>query len=254
MFTTVETAHPTDCEPGQSPIMELRRYRLYPGRRDELITLFDAEFIETQEACGMRVIGQFRDLDDPNAFVWLRGFSGMRERHAALTAFYDGPVWARHRDAANATMIDSDDVLLLHPAGDSGGFRFPDARPGHGCEQPSPAIYQALTYRLKEPAENAFHSFHRNELEPILDRIGDIRIAILASEHSENTFSRLPVRLGENVFVVFSRFDNLAAHADFNRRLTNDTAWQRVQEALESYLIADSIIARLSPTGRSALR
>lgn len=253
MITTVETAHPTDGEPGHS-IMELRRYKLHPGRRDELITLFDAEFIETQEACGMRVIGQFRDLDDPDAFVWLRGFSGMRERHAALTAFYDGPVWARHRDAANATMLDSDDVLLLHPTGHPRGFWLPDTRPGHGCEQPSLTIYQALTYRLKEPAENAFLSFHRNVLEPILDRIGDRRLAILASEHSENTFSRLPVRLGENVFVVVSRFDNLAAHADFTRRLTNDIAWQAAQEALESYLIADSIVARLSPTGRSALR
>ncbi|MRG54538.1 NIPSNAP family protein [Phyllobacterium sp. SYP-B3895] len=254
MFTTVETAHPAGLEPRQSPITELRRYRLHPGRRDELIALFDAEFIETQEGCGMRVIGQFRDLDDPDAFVWLRGFSGMRERHAALTAFYDGPVWARHRDAANATMLDSDDVLLLHLASVSGGFRLPDARPGHGCEEPPSAIYQALTYRLKEPAENAFHSFHRNELEPILDRIGDMRIAILASEPSENTFSRLPVRLGENVFVVFSRFADLAAHADFTRRLTNDIAWQGAQEVLESYLIGESIVARLSPTGRSALR
>jgi len=30
-------------------------------------------FVETQEATGMRVIGQFRDLGDPNRFVWLRG-------------------------------------------------------------------------------------------------------------------------------------------------------------------------------------
>ena len=34
---------------------------------------------------------------------------------AMLAAFYDGPVWRAHRDEANATMIDSDDVLLLRP-------------------------------------------------------------------------------------------------------------------------------------------
>ncbi len=52
-----------------SPIVELRMYTLHPGRRDELIALFDREFVETQEAVGMQVIGQFYDLDDPDRFV-----------------------------------------------------------------------------------------------------------------------------------------------------------------------------------------
>ena len=83
--------------------------------RETLIDLFDRELVETQEAAGMRVLGQFRDLDDPDAFVWLRGFRDMPARGRALTAFYDGPVWERHGGAAGATMIDSDDVLLLRP-------------------------------------------------------------------------------------------------------------------------------------------
>ena len=62
------------------------------------------------------MLGQFRDLDDADRFVWLRGFESMAARPAALGAFYDGPVWKAHREAANATMIDSDDVLLLQPA------------------------------------------------------------------------------------------------------------------------------------------
>ena len=63
-----------------SPIVELRMYTLHPGRRDELIELFDREFVETQEAVGIQVIGQFYDLDDPNRFVWLRGFNDMSAR------------------------------------------------------------------------------------------------------------------------------------------------------------------------------
>lgn len=98
------------------PIVELRQYTLHPGQRDALIDLFDREFVETQEAHGMRVLGQFRDLDQPDLFVWLRGFADMDVRRRALEAFYGGPVWAAHRAAANATMIDSDNVLLLRPA------------------------------------------------------------------------------------------------------------------------------------------
>ena len=98
------------------PIVELRQYTLHPGKRDVLIDLFDREFVESQEALGMKIIGQFRDLDDPNRFVWLRGFRDMPSRAQALEDFYGGPVWKAHREAANATMIDSDNVLLLHPA------------------------------------------------------------------------------------------------------------------------------------------
>ena len=43
----------------------------------------------------MTVIGQFRDLDNPDSFVWLRGFADMEARKRALTGFYSGPVWLR---------------------------------------------------------------------------------------------------------------------------------------------------------------
>jgi hypothetical protein len=80
-----------------------------------LIDLFDREFVESQEALGMKVIGQFRDLDNPDRFVWLRGFRDMPSRAQALKDFYGSPVWKGHREAASATMIDSDNVLLLEP-------------------------------------------------------------------------------------------------------------------------------------------
>jgi hypothetical protein len=35
----------------------------------------------------MRIIGQFRDLDHPDRFVWLRGFADMEARTQALGAF-----------------------------------------------------------------------------------------------------------------------------------------------------------------------
>src|SRR5438046_7278878 len=50
------------------PIVELRQYTLHPGKRDVLIDLFEREFIETQEAVGSKVIGQFRNVEDPDRF------------------------------------------------------------------------------------------------------------------------------------------------------------------------------------------
>src|SRR5262245_52508787 len=115
-----------DAQPPQNccPIVELRQYTLHQGKRDVLIDLFDREFVESQEALGRKVIGQFRDLDNPNRFVWLRGFRDMPSRAEALKDFYGGPVWKAHREAANATMIDSDNVLLLRSATPTSGISF----------------------------------------------------------------------------------------------------------------------------------
>ena len=104
------------------PVIELRQYTLKPGQRDVLIDLFDRHFVESQEAAGMTIVGQFRDRRRPDRFVWIRGFPDMASRHQALERFYGGPVWAAHRTAANATMLDVSDVLLLRPVRSDGGF------------------------------------------------------------------------------------------------------------------------------------
>src|SRR6476660_8067323 len=99
-----------------SAIVELRQYQHVAGKRDDLIALFEREFIEEQERLGMVILGQFRDLDDPDRFVWLRGFPDMVRRAEALHAFYTGPAWRAYSGRANATMVSVDNVLLLRPA------------------------------------------------------------------------------------------------------------------------------------------
>jgi hypothetical protein len=114
---------------GRVAVVELRRYALHPGQREVLVELFEARFIESQEELGMSLLGQFRDLDDLDSFVWLRGFANMVRRERGLTGFYGGPVWARYRDQANATMIDSDNVLLLKTPSARAAVNVPERDP-----------------------------------------------------------------------------------------------------------------------------
>src|SRR5678815_1147496 len=141
---------PTCC-----PVLELRQYTLRPGMRDVLIELFERELIESQEALGMTLVGQFRDLDNPDRFVWLRGFADMKTRAQALEAFYGGPIWKTHREAANATMISSDDVLLLRPARPAAGFSLKNAerRAPRTRENPQ-ALVVATICHLKDGTGN----------------------------------------------------------------------------------------------------
>src|ERR671922_1233314 len=107
LVTELDTAKDYAAGRTWSPIVDLRQYTLYPGTRDGFVALFDREFVETQEATGMRVIGQFRDLGDPNRFVWMRGFPDMPSREKALTAFYvHSAAWRTHAETARSHMID----------------------------------------------------------------------------------------------------------------------------------------------------
>ncbi|MET9962339.1 NIPSNAP family protein [Streptomyces sp. NPDC006326] len=170
-------------------IVELRQYTLRPGARDTLVELFEREFVTGQEAVGITLGGRFRDMDDPDRFVWLRGFPDMERRARALHAFYSGPVWQEHRDRANATMLDSDDVLLLR---------------GPGFTAPAGAGPVTVTLcHPRDPASFAGHFEHR--LRPALVAAGAPPTAVHRTEHAENDFPALPVRTGEDVLLWFTR-------------------------------------------------
>lgn len=203
-------------------VFELRDYAMRPGRWDALVTLFEREFIESQEALGSRVVGTFRNLDAPDHFVWMRSFADMASRAAALDGFYTSDVWRAHRNAANATMIDTDNVLLLKPVGRdpiTPGVR----RPAIGETQGGGLII-ATIYPLAHGAEDVFLA--------ALDTSDTI--ACFRTEHATNSYPRLPVREGESVVVTLRRSLPPSPPADG--------------------LIAAPQILRLAPTARSLLR
>ncbi|MFD5463495.1 NIPSNAP family protein [Kitasatospora sp. NPDC127059] len=178
-----------------SVIVELRQYTLRPGARETLIELFERELVTGQEAVGITLGGRFRDLDDPDRFVWLRAFPSMAERRHSLEAFYYGPVWREHRDAANATMVDSDDVLLL---------RGPGFLPPPGAREVLATVYH--------PADTAaFDGYAVRHLGP--------GHALHRTEHAENDFPVLPVRTGEDVRVWFGPAEAPPVPASPMRRL-----------------------------------
>jgi hypothetical protein len=243
------------------PVVELRQYTLRPGQRDVLIDLFDREFIESQEADGMAIVGQFRDLDDPDRFTWIRGFASMPARARALASFYGGPAWKSHSARANATMIDSDNVLLLRPVTARSGFPAPPAaRPpvGHAPAGHAPAapsrILVTLYYRDR-PFDQAFADFFDRQARPVLIGAGATPLACLQTEHAENTFPALPVRTGENVFAWLARFPGPDRLDDHLRQIERSADWRdRVLPALSALITGTPQQLRLAPTARSLLR
>ncbi|MGA8015486.1 MAG: NIPSNAP family protein [Candidatus Dormiibacterota bacterium] len=229
-----------------SPVVELRQYTLRPGQRDVLIDLFDRLFVEGQEGAGITVIGQFRDLDAEDRFVWLRSFPDMESRARSLAAFYDGPVWRAHRDAANATMVDSDNVLLLRPAHPGSMFHPPGGRTAGGSRRVAHAApVGAAVYALHDlAAEARIVSWFESVTAGRIAAAGGTVLAYLVTDPRENNFPRLPVRQDIRVFVWLAGADDPVS---LNRVLipavtevppdTSDQQW----------------VLRLAPTARSRL-
>jgi hypothetical protein len=209
---------------GVAEVVELRQYLLHPGRRDELIDLFERELVEPQEQAGMAILGTFRDLDRPDHFVWLRGFPSVAGRAPALEAFYGGPVWREHGPDAAATMIDSDDVLQLRPL--APGFGFPRTP-----ESSAAGVVTVTVYPLAAPPSEAVARAFRTSLLPA--------VALLATEPARNEYPRLPVREGEQVVVRVARDGDGPA---------------RLDPALAGALAGPPQHLRLEPTSRSRLR
>jgi quinol monooxygenase YgiN len=235
-------------------VFELRQYTLHPGQRDTLIELFDREFVESQEAVGMRIYGQFRDADQPDRFVWVRGFANMEVRKQALASFYGGATWKAHGKAAAATMIDSDNVLLLRSVDPQRDFDdLPKSRPPIDAVEPG-SLVEATVYGLRPEARARFLKIYRERMRPALLGAGIVPRAAFSTLHAPNTYPALPVREGEEVFVWFASFQDDEASASSHEKLSHLRSWLSVQAELAACLTSPPQQLRLRPTGRSLLR
>jgi hypothetical protein len=221
-------------------VIELRRYALHPGAREALIELFERELVEAQEAVGMRVLGTFRDVDDPDSFVWIRGFADMAARGEGLRAFYGGPVWAEHRGAANATMIDSDNVFLLRPVDEESRLDLDASR------RRAPGVASVTICPLAPGRAPAFARHFAGAIEPALRVAGANVRARLVTERAANNYPALPVREGEEVFVWLSLF------AD-ERSRDEHVQGSGLERHVAGRLAGDIDVLRLEPTARSLL-
>jgi hypothetical protein len=93
-------------------IVEVRSYRIKPGRREEFIEFFESRSILALRAGGMKVFGPLLDLENPNKFVWLRMFPTLEAREQMRDAFYGGDLWKNELEAIAMPMLESYDVIL----------------------------------------------------------------------------------------------------------------------------------------------
>jgi quinol monooxygenase YgiN len=220
-------------------VFELRQYTLKGGTRSAFTRLFEREFVQSQERVGSHVLAVFRDLEDPDRFVWMRGFADMDARKGALEAFYSGPVWKEFRNEANGMMVDSDNVLLLKSAG---GAIDTKALADQG-------VFRVAIHRLRGVDAASFRTFFDARMQSLIAAAGVRVVASLTTETAANNFPRLPVRENDPVFIWVSRFRDEAAEGDFSRRLQAMSGWRDgIAETLLPALMQKAEVLRLVPS------
>ena len=237
-------------------VLELRQYKIVAGKRDAFIPFFEREFVDTQEALGMRLVGQFRERDDPNRFVWLRHFDDVTRRAQQLHDFYYGPVWKAHRDEANPLLDDNDDVLLLRPAATGDDFApATTKRADVGASPPPPGLVVAnILYLWKNPTDG-FAAFFDSKMKPQLEQAGLPVLGVFVPETTPNDFPRLPVRQSEKLLVWFTRVADQAAYDRAWAKLRRTAVWRsELDPTLVDAQERAPQVLHLEPTPRSTLR
>jgi len=76
-------------------IVEMRTYKTKPGKRAEFLETFRAKSIPAHREIGMKILGPFVSLEDPDTFFFMRGFPDLAAREPMKAKFYEGELWKR---------------------------------------------------------------------------------------------------------------------------------------------------------------
>ena len=187
----------------------------------------------------------------PDRFVWLRGLSSMEARRQGLTAFYGGPVRAAWGPRANATMIDSDDVLLLRPSCPTGGLR-PSVHPRPSPRaRPDTNVLHATILTVDRTKVPTMASRLSRDFEPVLAESGHRLLGYYQTDPAPNNFPRLPVRT-DTGFVWFTT-SNRPARSGPTTLIPNDLP--KVAKALGQFRVpVGPTFAWCPPLGRHSPR
>lgn len=104
-------------------IVEMRTYKTKPGKRSEFLEIFRSRSVPAHAEIGMKILGPFLSVEDPDTFFFMRGFPGAASREPMKAKFYEGKLWKSELEAVLMPMLEKYDVVLVEDA--DGLIRWP---------------------------------------------------------------------------------------------------------------------------------
>ena len=201
---------------GFSSFLELRVYSALDERaRDRFLEYFEEHYLESQEVVGMRIWAQFRDLETPSQFVWLRGYRDMESRAEGLMSFYTSPVWEETSPEVGTMLAGASHVHFLEPVKAADGFAADLRRPTLLSEEPErerPGVVVVQVFLVEEePFETVIDDLRDGLISPLV-AAGAGSLGLFRSSEEPNNIPQLPYIEDEPVVVWFASFQSARAY------------------------------------------
>jgi hypothetical protein len=100
-------------------IIEMRTYKIKPGRRAQFLEIFRSKSIPAHKAIGMKILGPFLSVEDRDTFFFMRGFPDLPSREPMKAKFYEGPLWKSELESVLMPMLEKYEVVVVE---DNGGL------------------------------------------------------------------------------------------------------------------------------------
>lgn len=94
-------------------IIEMRTYKTQPGKRSEFLSVFRSRSIPAHTEIGMKILGPFLSVEDPDTFFFMRGFPNLESREPMKAKFYEGQPWKGELENILMPLLDKYEAVLV---------------------------------------------------------------------------------------------------------------------------------------------
>jgi hypothetical protein len=94
-------------------IIEMRTYKTKPGMRTQFIEIFRSKSVPAHVEIGMKILGPFVSIEDPDTFFFMRGFPDLASREPMKARFYEGELWKNELEKVLMPMLEKYEVVLV---------------------------------------------------------------------------------------------------------------------------------------------
>ncbi len=97
-------------------IIEMRTYKTKPGLRAKFLEIFRTRSVPAHAEIGMKILGPFLSVEDPDSFFFMRGFPDIASRDPMKAKFYEGALWKGELENVVMPMLEKYEVIVVEDA------------------------------------------------------------------------------------------------------------------------------------------
>jgi len=104
-------------------IIEMRTYKIKPGKRTEFLEVLESKGVPEHQKIGIKILGPFLSIEDADTFFWMRAFPNLKSREKMRDEFYQGKLWTEELEQRLMPILEKYDVVVVDAKEGLGDWR-----------------------------------------------------------------------------------------------------------------------------------